>query len=1141
MLRLRRPQALALADGDSLAPIVFSIAAVDDVLVEGDEAFTVAFSAAGSTTGANISAGANAEAVTIIDNDTAEFVIAQNVNTIAETGETAVQFTISLEDADQANAQLGAGESVSVTVGLTSSSTAIDADDHVAFLEALGTATAATAGVSFDSDTGVLTFTATEDGDTLTPIEFSVEAIDDNLVEGEESFTVALSSADSSTGAAVTANTTALTTTISDNDAAQFEIAQNVTTIAETEETTVEFTISLVDPDNPDATAVLGASESAFVTVELTGGSATEGVDQGVFAAALSEAVENYSGDGSVTFDASSGLLTFSAGSADQESLTPIVFELSPFRSVAVSSSAISPGPGGFDFAIPINTADTAAAADTVDPLEGDQLTPITFSVGALEDNLVEGDENFTVALSNAGSDTGADVSADETVLTTTISDNDAAQFVISQDVTTIAETDQTGVEFTISLVDTDNTGNAAVFGANETAFVTVAITGSAVDGVDQNSFVSALSDAVDNYSGDGSLEFDNELGVLTFTAGEVDGSTLAPIVFSVEAIDDNLVEGHESFDVQLSDAGSSTGAEVSADTFALTTTIADNDTANFTLTQSSTSVDEGESAIFTLALAGTGGATVPSGTTDAALQAGNTASIDLDLTLLGPTSLNDFDELEDQSLNETNPLYLAILAAVNEHNSTSSALGGSQNSGELNTFGVVATSSGATVTYYGDSVTTTPTLEFDLSTFQDDGEQQGSGAQTHLASFVEPDEQFQVSISNPQLENAEAQTSNLSNNLGAPVDGDAITSDDTTLTTTIVDDDSLEVSIEAIRDATEGNDGDQNGEAEINGLFEITLSNPSQNEIQVVVTDGVGNPLIENGTAETGGVGGGQGDFENFSSATVTFFAGDQSENIIVDVLDDQAVEGTETVVATINLDTIDPDTLSVGDVTLGNSSAQINVFDDDSAVLTVQDVTVNEDDQTASVVVTLTGDVQNGFTVPFAFTDGSATGDDDFNNATGILTFSGNDGETATIVVPISTDDVVEADETFTVSLGAITPNLNTSVNPGVATVDPSQVDVSDTATVTIANDDTDVTISITDSVVEESNAAGTSSFTFTVTRTGLTTGISTVDYEVSNTKGNSADADDFGGTLPSGTVTFERGPAKRPGGHRCVDHSD
>ena len=121
-----------------------------------------------------------------------------------------------------------------------------------------------------------------------------------------------------------------------------------MTTIAETEETTVEFTISLVDPDNPDATAVLGADESAFVTVELTGGSATEGVDQSVFAAALSEAVENYSGDGSVTFDASSGLLTFSAGSADQESLTPIVFELSPFRSVAVSSSCLlytSPSP----------------------------------------------------------------------------------------------------------------------------------------------------------------------------------------------------------------------------------------------------------------------------------------------------------------------------------------------------------------------------------------------------------------------------------------------------------------------------------------------------------------------------------------------------------------------------------------------------------------------------------------------------------------------------------------------------------------------------------------------------------------------------------------------------------------------------
>lgn len=46
----------------------------------------------------------------------------------------------------------------------------------------------------------------------------------------------------------------------------------------------------------------------------------------------------------------------------------------------------------------------------------------------------------------------------------------------------------------------------------------------------------------------------------------------------------------------------------------------------------------------------------------------------------------------------------------------------------------------------------------------------------------------------------------------------------------------------------------------------------------------------------------------------------------------------------------------------------------------------------------------------------------------------------------------------------------------------------------------------------------------FTFTVTRTGDTTVASTVDWAVTGTGGNPANAADFvGGVLPSGTVNF------------------
>ena len=63
------------------------------------------------------------------------------------------------------------------------------------------------------------------------------------------------------------------------------------------------------------------------------------------------------------------------------------------------------------------------------------------------------------------------------------------------------------------------------------------------------------------------------------------------------------------------------------------------------------------------------------------------------------------------------------------------------------------------------------------------------------------------------------------------------------------------------------------------------------------------------------------------------------------------------------------------------------------------------------------------------------------------------------------------------------------------------------------------TTLSIAADDSVKAEGDA-GTTDFTFTVTRSGDTSAAGTVDFAVSSA---TADADDFGGTLPSGTVSF------------------
>ena len=64
--------------------------------------------------------------------------------------------------------------------------------------------------------------------------------------------------------------------------------------------------------------------------------------------------------------------------------------------------------------------------------------------------------------------------------------------------------------------------------------------------------------------------------------------------------------------------------------------------------------------------------------------------------------------------------------------------------------------------------------------------------------------------------------------------------------------------------------------------------------------------------------------------------------------------------------------------------------------------------------------------------------------------------------------------------------------------------------------------LSLTVTDAEQPEGDD-GTTSFTFTVTRPDNVTGDIEFNYEVTGSGDNPADADDFGGTLPSGTITF------------------
>ena len=316
-----------------------------------------------------------------------------------------------------------------------------------------------------------------------------------------------------------------------------------------------------------------------------------------------------------------------------------------------------------------------------------------------------------------------------------------------------------------------------------------------------------------------------------------------------------------------------------------------------------------------------------------------------------------------------------------------------------------------------------------------------------------------------------------------------------------------------------------------IDGLFAVTLTNPSQNQIVVTLTDGIGNPLVTNGTAANDPLLGlGNDDYQNTSLSNVVFAPGDQGEIASIDVVDDFITEGDETVVATLGTATFTVDSTgaipSPGDVGISNTNGSdtLTIIDDDTSVLTVQQgVTVNEDDGTVSISVTLDTAVQNGFTVPYTLTNGSARGGDgtdprdDFDNVTGVLTFNGTVGEVQTITVDIFNDDIVEnandGFENFVVGLGAIVPGNNTNVTPPVATVTPNLVDVSSSESVTIVDDDIDVTLGVATPVSQnEGDPSSNTTYSFTVTRFGLTSGVTTVDWAVTAAAGSAVTAADF-----------------------------
>ena len=153
---------------------------------------------------------------------------------------------------------------------------------------------------------------------------------------------------------------------------------------------------------------------------------------------------------------------------------------------------------------------------------------------------------------------------------------------------------------------------------------------------------------------------------------------------------------------------------------------------------------------------------------------------------------------------------------------------------------------------------------------------------------------------------------------------------------------------------------------------------------------------------------------------------------------------------------------------------------------VITIADITAPEDGGPITVTAILSHNVRDAsgfvsFSVDYTLNDGTATtANNDYTAATGTLAFNGQAGDTATFTITPVADIIPEGDEVLTVSLS----NLNNTTHG---------IDISDIATITLQEDDSEVELQISKQVDDSSpNVGDTVTFTLLLTNNGPDTAI-------------------------------------------------
>jgi hypothetical protein len=266
---------------------------------------------------------------------------------------------------------------------------------------------------------------------------------------------------------------------------------------------------------------------------------------------------------------------------------------------------------------------------------------------------------------------------------------------------------------------------------------------------------------------------------------------------------------------------------------------------------------------------------------------------------------------------------------------------------------------------------------------------------------------------------------------------------------------------------------------------FSLTISNPVQGAVSLSYATADGNnvnPLLNATIADN--------DYVNTSGSLG--FASDSTTplSLSVPIVGDTDVEPNQSF--RVNLSgLVLPAGIAAGSVTFASATTTGTINNDDGTVVSIANASLTEGNAgTANMnfTVSLSNPNKNPVTVQYTSAAGTATVGTDYTAVSGTVTLPAN-VQTQTIAVPIVGDTIVEANETFTVTISA----------PSGATLGTA------IATGTINNDDT-ATLSLNSLAQAEGNA-GNTPMNFVATLSNAVQG--TVTATVNTADGNNATA--------------------------------